>query len=77
MKINKEQVQAALAAGIALTNPESETAIPMKHAAGAVILHQVLLSIASGQTLLQDNTTPEILPDPMGHAGKAPASGKK
>lgn len=64
MNMTKEQVNAGIAAGLALTNPESDTPIPMKHASGAVILHQLLLGIASGQVQLQ-------AVDPNAAAGKA------
>jgi len=52
MNLTKEQVQSALAAGLALTNTESETPVPMKHASGALILHQLLIAIGSGQVQL-------------------------
>lgn len=53
MNLTIEQVNAAVAAGLAMTNEESDTPVPMKFAAGAVILHQVLLGIASGQLALR------------------------
>lgn len=52
MNMTKEQINAGVAAGLALTNPESDALVPMKHASGAVILHQLLLGIASGQVQL-------------------------
>lgn len=67
MNMTKEQVQAAIAAGLALTSPESETSIPMKHASGAVILHQLLLAIGSGQVRLESadpNADPKAAPKP-------------
>ena len=63
MNMTKEQVQVAIAAGLALTNPESEAPIPMKHASGAVILHQLLLAIGSGQVRLE-SATPDQPPKP-------------
>ncbi len=62
MNMTKEQVQVAIAAGLALTNPESEAPIPMKHASGAVILHQLLLAIGSGQVRLE-SSQPQVVED--------------
>ena len=76
MNMTKKQVQAAIAAGLSLTSPESESLVTMKHASGAVILHQLLLAIGSGQVRLE-STAPEALPDPMKQAGKTPAGAKK
>ena len=53
MNFTLEQVNAAIAAGLSMTNEESDVPVPMKFAAGAVILHQLLLGIASGQLLLR------------------------
>ncbi len=72
MNMTKEQVQAGIAAGLALTGPESETSIPMKHASGAVILHQLLLAIGSGQVRLETGA-----PDAPAKVEKKPASPRK
>ena len=63
MNMSKEQVQAGLAAGLELTNPDSEALVPMKHAAGATILHQLLLAIASGQVQLKSNDAEKPKPE--------------
>jgi len=76
MNMTKEQVQAALGAGLALTNPESEVNIPMKHASGAVILHQLLLGIASGQVQLTAVDPNAKAPAAKAPAAKAPAAKK-
>lgn len=75
MNMTQEQVQAALGAGLALTNPESEAPIPMKHASGAVLLHQLLLAIASGQVALNavdPNADPRKPPAPPAPRAKTP-----
>lgn len=58
MNMTNEQVQVALAAGLALTNPDGDTVVAMKYAAGATILHQLLLAIGSGQVQLQSAEAP-------------------
>lgn len=70
MNMTKEQVQAAIAAGLAITNPESEILLPMKHASGAVILHQLLLAIGSGQVQLNSAEQPPAPGKPPGKPGK-------
>ena len=59
MNMTKEQVQVALAAGLYLTNPEGDTPVAMKYAAGATILHQLLLAIGSGQVQLSGGEPPK------------------
>lgn len=49
MQLTNEQVQVAVAAGLAMTDPDSNAVVPMKHASGAIILRQLLLSVAQGQ----------------------------
>ena len=53
MNLTKEQVSAGVSAGLALTNPESELMIPVKHATGVLVLHQLLIGIASGKVRLE------------------------
>lgn len=77
MNMTKEQVQAALAAGLALTNPESEVSVPMKHAAGATILHQLLLAIASGQVQLNSANPNQPPADPKAKTPRKKAPRKK
>lgn len=76
MNMTKEQVNTAIAAGLALTNPESEAPIPMKHASGAVILHQLLIAIASGQVQLSAVDPNAKAPPPPPPRKKAPAKKK-
>lgn len=77
MNMTKEQVQAALGAGLALTNPESEAPIPMKHAAGATILHQLLLAIASGQVQLNSAPTDAPPADPKAKTPRKKAAARR
>lgn len=58
MNMTKEQVQAAIGAGLAMTSPESDVPVPMKFASGAVILHQLLLALGSGQIQLTNAEAP-------------------
>lgn len=76
MNMTNEQVQAAIGAGLALTNPESDTTVPMKHAAGATILHQLLLGIASGQVRLESGD-PAAAAEPKGKPGSKKVAKKK
>ncbi len=43
------QLQAAIAAGLTLSSPESEAVLPVKLAGGVLILHQLLLALGSGK----------------------------
>lgn len=52
MDLIKEQVQAGIAAGLALTDPESDIQVPMKHCAGALILRDLLISLGGGALAL-------------------------
>jgi len=74
MNMTKEQVQVAVGAGLALTNPESDLLIPVKHAGGVVILHQLLLGIGSGQLVITVAAQPEA---PKPEAPKPDDSRKK
>ena len=64
MELTREQVNVGIAAGLALTNPEDDKMyIPMKHCAGALVLRQLLMSLASGQlgltATMQQGPAPE------------------
>lgn len=76
MNLTLEQVNAAVAAGLAMTNEESDAPVPMKFAAGAVILHQVLLGIASGQLLLRTVEKP-VTDTPPKISAKPPVGKRK
>jgi hypothetical protein len=43
------QLTAAIAAGLELSNPESDAVISVKFAGGVLILREILLSMASGK----------------------------
>jgi hypothetical protein len=49
MQLTNEQVQVAVAAGLSLTDPDSNAVVAMRHASGAIILRQLLMSVAQGQ----------------------------
>lgn len=49
MNISSEQMTAAINSGLVITDPASEIAVPLKHAGGVLILHQVLLAVAKGE----------------------------
>lgn len=49
MQLTNEQVQVGVAAGLALTDPDGDGVVPMKHASGAIILRQLCLAVAQGQ----------------------------
>ncbi len=53
MNLTKPQVEAAITAGLALTDPESETLVAMKYAPGLLILRGILQAIGSGALALQ------------------------
>lgn len=71
MNLTKQQVEAAINAGLAVTDPTSETLIAMKHAPGLLILRGLLQAIGSGAIALQSvpgmsekvETPPEIPPE--------------
>ncbi len=52
MQLTKEQVQAGIAAGLVMTDPNSDVSVPMKHCAGVLILRELLLSLGGGQLAL-------------------------
>lgn len=57
MKISAEQIQAALTAALALTNPEDhKIMVPMRHAAGALVLHTLAAAIQNGELVIAPNT---------------------
>jgi len=65
MELTREQVNVGIAAGLALTNPEDDKLYcPMKHCAGALVLRQLLMSLASGQIGLQSTMQQEQPPQP-------------
>lgn len=50
MQLTQQQLEAALAAGLYLTNPlQGNSNLPGKHWAGGLVLHEILSGIASGQ----------------------------
>ena len=54
MELTREQVNVGISAGLALTNPDDDRLyVPMKHCAGALVLRQLLMSLANGQIGLQ------------------------
>ncbi len=56
MKLTQQQLNAALAAGLVLTNPaQSETPLPVKHSAGVLVLYEVLSALATGKLMLIQN----------------------
>lgn len=69
----KEQVQAAVGAGLAMTNPESQQPVPMCFAAGALILHQLLLEIGNGSLAIV-GTTPAKDPKKPNPPAKPPGT---
>jgi len=74
-----EQLAAAIAAGLALSNPESEQLLPVKLAAGVLILHQLMLSMGSGQigiVPVKPKEDPKK-PNPPGKPPGTPNSKKK
>lgn len=79
MNYTKEQVQAAVAAGLAMTNPESQQPVPMCFAAGALILHQLLLSVGNGSLALVNTAPPKDpkAPNPPAKPPGTPNSEKK
>ena len=87
MELTREQVNVGIAAGLALTNPEDDKLyVPMKHCAGALVLRQLLMSLASGQlgltaTMQQEAPAGEKPPvppkPPTGSQGPALKKGAK
>lgn len=82
MNITKEQVEVGLAAGLALTDPESGINVPIKHAVngGISILRQLLIAIGSGQLALTPTMQEAPKTPPPGSKGPVPtqkARGKK
>lgn len=79
MDYTKGQVQAAVAAGLAMTNPESQQPVPMCFAAGALILHQLLLSVGNGSLALVPTAPPKDpkAPNPPAKPPGTPNSKKK
>lgn len=63
--MNKEQIAAAIQAGLELLGPESNTPVPARLNDGIFILKQLLVGIAQGQIALapgQNSEQPDIQP---------------
>ncbi len=75
----KEQVQAAVGAGLAMTDPKSQAPVPMCFAAGALILHQLLLEVGNGSLTIIGTTPPKDpkKPNPPAKPPGTPNSKKK
>ena len=74
MQLTQAQVNVAIAAGLAITNPEDEHLyVPMKHAAGALVLRSLLTSIAKGTIGLQSLLKEEPPKEPEKEPAKEPA----
>lgn len=74
MQLTQAQVNVAIAAGLAITNPEDEHLyVPMKHAAGALVLRSLLTSIAKGAIGLQSLLKEEPPKEPEKEPAKEPA----
>ncbi len=75
----KEQVQAAVGAGLAMTDPKSQQPVPMCFAAGALILHQLLLEVGNGSLAIVGTTPPKDSkkPNPPAKPPGTPNSKKK
>lgn len=72
MNLTQEQINAGVSAGLALTNPEEDKIyVPMKHAAGALILRTLMVSLANGELSLQ--SVPGMAPP----AGSIPPPARK
>lgn len=76
MNISSEQLAAAMIAAVALTNPEDDRCyVPMRHAAGALILHQLAQAMQNGEfALAPAGGKPEEEPKP---SAKPPGKDKK
>ena len=75
MNLTQLQVEAAIAAGLAVTAPESETLVAMKHAPGLLVLRGLLQGIATGSLAIQsvqgmDEKTPPAPPEAPKEASK-------
>ena len=83
MNFTKEQVQVALNAGLALMNPESDLLeVFRKHAAGILMLRQLLIGIGQGEIVLSSATVPDpadkkVPTPPPPNKGPAPKKGAK
>lgn len=82
MNFTKEQVEIALQAGLSLTNPESDLLeVFRKHAAGVMILRQLLMGIGSGEIALSPATQPDpdaaLPPGPPPNKGPAASRGAR
>ena len=60
-----EDLNAAALAALALTNTDSDSAVvPMKHAAGALILREIMSRVLQGQLVIQEPQAPKMEPPP-------------
>ncbi len=66
MNLTKQQVEVGIAAGLAITDPESGINVPMKHSVngGVSVLRQLLLAIGSGQLALTPTMQQDAPPSP-------------
>lgn len=66
MQLTQKQLNAAIAAGLAITDPEESNAlVPMRHNAGALILNQILVALFRQQLMLSavpkaEDPNPEV-----------------
>lgn len=79
MNLTKPQVEAAIAAGLAVTDPESETLIAMKYAPGLLVLRGLLQAIAQGSLALKavEGMAPGAPPPPPAPNASKKTSKKK
>ncbi len=78
MNISSEQLNAAMQAAEALTNPKDEKVmVPMRHAAGALILHQLSIAMQNGEFALAPAGQEEKPPGDKAPPVKTPGKDKK
>lgn len=64
MQLTQKQLNAAVDAGLVITDPENSPAlVPMKHNAGALILNQILVAL-SAQKIMLSVVPPKEDPNP-------------
>jgi hypothetical protein len=52
-ELRPEDIQAAIMAGLAITNPDDERIqVPMRHAAGVLVLREILARCLRGQMVI-------------------------
>ena len=63
MNINYEQLNACFRAALALTDVNNgDIIVPMKHAAGALILNSIAAAILNGELVIAPAEVPEDIP---------------